>query len=53
MRNTGFVQPDAELIAIMADFNIYGFAYTGRKGNYHIVLNGNMSYEAQCKAYSE
>ena len=31
--------------------NIYGFVYLSRKGNYHIVLNGNISYETQCSTF--
>lgn len=28
---------------------IYGFTYVSGQGNYHIILNGNISYETQCK----
>lgn len=31
--------------------NIYGFVYTSRKGKYHIILNGNLSYETQCRTF--
>lgn len=30
---------------------VHGFVYVSRKGNYHIILNGNLSYEAQCKVF--
>ena len=38
-------------IAFNLNSNIYGFVYTSRKGNYHIILNGNLSFEAQCKTF--
>lgn len=37
------------------DFNIpasvLGFVYVSRKGNYHLILNGNANYEAQHKTF--
>jgi hypothetical protein len=38
-------------IAFNLSSNIYGFVYVSRKGNYHIVLNGNINYETQCKVF--
>lgn len=31
--------------------NVYGFVYVSKKGNYHIILNGNINYETQCKVF--
>ncbi|HOJ48263.1 MAG TPA: hypothetical protein PLD48_05250 [Bacillota bacterium] len=28
---------------------IYGFTYVSSKNNFYIILNGNISYETQCK----
>lgn len=28
---------------------IKGFVYVSRRGNYHIILNGRLSYEEQCR----
>lgn len=28
---------------------IYGFTYVSSKNNFYIILNGNVSYETQCK----
>jgi len=30
---------------------IYGFTYISCKGHYHLVLNGNVNYETQCKTF--
>jgi hypothetical protein len=35
-------------IAFNLPSSIYGFVYVSRKGNYHIILNGNINYETQC-----
>lgn len=33
------------------DVEVYGFTYVSRTGNYHLILNGNISYEVQCKVF--
>ncbi len=38
-------------IAFNLSSSIYGFVYTSRKGNYNIILNGNLSYEIQCRTF--
>lgn len=38
-------------IAFNLSSNIYGFVYASKKSKYHIVLNGNLSYETQCKTF--
>lgn len=38
-------------IAFNISTNIYGFVYASRRGNYHIVLNGNLSFETQCSTF--
>lgn len=38
-------------IAFNLGTNVYGFVYTSRRGKYHIILNGNLSYEVQCKTF--
>lgn len=52
--------PDYEKLLKLADcFNvscdlsayIYGFVYVSRKGNCHLVLNRNKSYETQCRTF--
>jgi len=30
---------------------ILGFTYQSRKGRYHLLLNGNISYQTQCKTF--
>lgn len=30
---------------------VHGFVYVSRRLNYHIVLNGNLSYETQCRTF--
>ncbi|OGO77630.1 MAG: hypothetical protein A2Y23_11790 [Clostridiales bacterium GWB2_37_7] len=30
---------------------IYGFVYKGIKGNYLLVLNGNINYKTQCEVF--
>ncbi len=39
-------------IAFNLSSNIYGFVYASRKGKYHIVLNGNLSFETQCQTFA-
>ena len=31
--------------------SILGFVYYSKRGNYHLVLNGNVNYETQCKTF--
>jgi hypothetical protein len=38
-------------IALNLPSSIYGFVYVSKKGNYHIILNGNINYETQCKVF--
>jgi hypothetical protein len=38
-------------IAFNLPNSIYGFVYVSKKGNYHIVLNGNVNYETQCNVF--
>lgn len=28
-----------------------GFTYLSRKGHYHLILNGNINYETQCRTF--
>lgn len=30
---------------------ILGFVYVSRRGKHHLVLNGNVNYETQCKTF--
>lgn len=30
---------------------IHGYVYKSKKGNYHIMINGNINYETQCKVF--
>ncbi|MEY7998654.1 hypothetical protein AB8U03_00310 [Clostridium sp. Mt-5] len=30
---------------------ILGFVYLSRRGNYHLLLNGSVNYETQCKVF--
>lgn len=39
-------------IAFNLSSNIYGFVYASRKSKYHIVLNGNLSFETQCRTFA-
>lgn len=39
-------------IAFNLSSNIYGFVYFSRKGNYYLVMNGNLSYETQCQTFA-
>jgi len=39
-------------IAFNLSSNIYGFVCASRKGKYHIVLNGNLSFETQCRTFT-
>lgn len=38
-------------IALKLPSSIYGFVYVSKKGNYHVVLNGNVNYETQCSVF--
>jgi hypothetical protein len=38
-------------ISLNLPSSIYGFVYVSKKGNYHIVLNGNINYETQCSVF--
>lgn len=38
-------------IAFNLPSSIYGFVYVSKKGNYHIILNGNINYETQCSVF--
>lgn len=35
-------------VAFNLSSNIKGFVYVSRRGNYYIILNGNLNYEMQC-----
>lgn len=30
---------------------LLGFVYLSRRGNYHLILNGDVNYETQCKVF--
>ncbi|MFT9496302.1 hypothetical protein [Anaerosolibacter sp.] len=59
----GLMSEDIPFHDVMNSFNIrttiafhlspkvYGFVYVSRQKNYHIVLNGNINYETQCKVF--
>ncbi len=38
-------------IAFNLESSILGFVYLSRRGNYHLILNGNVNYETQCKTF--
>lgn len=38
-------------IAFNLNSTVLGFVYFSKKGNYHLILNGNINYEAQCKTF--
>lgn len=38
-------------IACNLPSSILGFVYVSRRGNYHLILNGNINYETQCKTF--
>lgn len=38
-------------IAFTLESIILGFVYLSRKGRYHLILNGNVNYETQCKTF--
>ncbi len=38
-------------IAFNLEASILGFVYYSRKGNYHLILNGNVNYVTQCKTF--
>lgn len=33
------------------DCSILGFVYLSTRSNYHLIINGNMNYETQCKTF--
>lgn len=38
-------------IAFNVPSNTLGFVYLSRRGNYHLMLNGNVNYETQCHVF--
>lgn len=38
-------------IACNLPSSILGFVYLSRQNNYHLVLNGNVNYETQCRTF--
>jgi len=38
-------------ISFNLDSKVHGIVYFSRKSNYHIILNGSISYETQCKVF--
>jgi len=38
-------------IAFNLPSSIYGFTYVSRKGNYHLILNGNVNFKTQCEVF--
>lgn len=38
-------------IAFNLESSVLGFVYFSRRGNYHLILNGNVNYETQCKTF--
>jgi hypothetical protein len=38
-------------IAFNVPSSILGFVYLSRRGNYHLMLNGNVNYETQCHVF--
>lgn len=38
-------------IAFDLESSILGFVYLSRRGRYHLILNGNVNYETQCKTF--
>lgn len=38
-------------IAFNIPAGVLGFVYVSRKGNYHLILNGNVNYETQYKTF--
>ena len=38
-------------IACNLPASVLGFVYVSRRGNYHLILNGNVNYETQCKTF--
>lgn len=39
-------------IAFNLPSGIHGFVYVSKRENYHIILNGNIGYEAQCRTFA-
>jgi hypothetical protein len=38
-------------IACNLPSSILGFVYLSRRGNYHLILNGEVNYKTQCKTF--
>ncbi|MDD3224729.1 MAG: hypothetical protein PHX70_08550 [Clostridium sp.] len=38
-------------IACNLPVSILGFVYLSKRGNYHLILNGNINYNSQCKVF--
>ncbi|MGJ0846910.1 hypothetical protein ACR77J_09475 [Tissierella praeacuta] len=38
-------------IAFNIPASILGFVYVSRRGNYHLILNGNVNYKTQCRTF--
>lgn len=38
-------------IAFNMPNSIHGYVYLSKKGNYHIMINGNINYETQCSVF--
>jgi len=38
-------------IAMNLSPSIYGFVYVSKRGKYHIILNGDINYETQCRVF--
>ena len=38
-------------IAFNLSGKVLGFVYVSRRGYYHLILNGNVNYEMQCKTF--
>lgn len=38
-------------IACNIPVSVLGFVYLSRRGNYHLILNGDVNYSTQCKVF--
>jgi len=38
-------------IAFNLECSVLGFVYLSRRKKYHLILNGNVNYETQCKTF--
>ncbi|MBC2580590.1 hypothetical protein [Clostridium sp. DJ247] len=38
-------------VAFNMPASVLGFVYLSRRNNYHLILNGNVSYETQCHTF--